>query len=122
MAVEKKSLLLLMRHAPYGSSLARTGIDMALAAAAFEQNVSVLFTGDGILQLLPEQDAQLVGAKNLGRIIASMPLYGIETFYVDTASAAQRGIGPSDLPEQALMLDSDALQTLLHGHHHVINF
>ena len=62
-----KSLLLLIRHSPYGSSLARASIDVALAAAAFDQAVSLLFVGDGVLQLLPEQRTEQQGVQNQER-------------------------------------------------------
>ncbi len=55
-------LLVAVRHAPYGGSLAKTAIDTALAAAAFEQDVSVLFLGAGVLNLVPGQDGHALGA------------------------------------------------------------
>jgi tRNA 2-thiouridine synthesizing protein C len=53
-----KRLLVIMRHSPYGSSIARASIDTVLAMAVFEQPVSLLFAGDGALQLLPGQDCE----------------------------------------------------------------
>ena len=67
--VEPKQLLVVVRHSPYGSSLARASLDVALAAAAFEQPVKLLFMGDGVLQLLPGQDSQAIGQKNIGRLL-----------------------------------------------------
>jgi tRNA 2-thiouridine synthesizing protein C len=68
-------LLVLVRHSPYGSSLARTSLEVALTAATYEQPVAVLFLGEGVLQLLPEQDSTHIGVKNIGKLIASFPLY-----------------------------------------------
>ena len=69
---------MVVRHSPYGSSLARASLDVALAAAAFEQPVKLLFMGDGVLQLLPEQDSRAIGQKNIGRLLSSLPLYDID--------------------------------------------
>ena len=66
--------LVILRHAPYGSGLARAAVDATLAAGAFEQAVSILFLGDGVLCLLPGQDGHSVGSRDLDRVIASLPL------------------------------------------------
>jgi len=119
---EHNALLVVMRHSPYGSSLARTGIDVALAAAAFDQKVNVLFMGDGVLQLLSNQNSKALGCKNLGKIIASMPLYDIETLYVESHAIEGFGISSDLLPEQAVLLDQSELQDLMHSCKHVIGF
>ena len=41
--MSQRSLLLVFRRAPYGGSSGRAGLDLAMAAAAFEQPVSLLF-------------------------------------------------------------------------------
>ena len=43
----RKRALVIIRHSPYGSSLGRAALDTALAMAAFEQPVDILFMGDG---------------------------------------------------------------------------
>ncbi|MDX1735029.1 MAG: sulfurtransferase complex subunit TusC, partial [Halioglobus sp.] len=81
--------LLVIRHSPYGGSLARSAVDTALAAAAFDQPVTLLFMGDGVLQLLPGQDSKAAGMKNIGRQLASLPLYDIDKVYLDSDAAAR---------------------------------
>jgi tRNA 2-thiouridine synthesizing protein C len=114
--------LVVLRHSPYGSGLSRSGIDAALAAGAFEQSVNVLFLGAGVLQLIPEQDASTIGSKNIGKNIASLPLYDIETFWVDAQATARFGIDPQVLPPQARLLDRDALRALMCNHQHLLSF
>ncbi len=114
--------LIVLRHSPYGSSLSRAGIDAALAAGAFEQAVNVLFLGDGVLQLLPDQDTAATGSKNLGKNIASLPLYDIETLFIDAQSVAQLGIDPAALPAQAQLLAPAAVRGLMCGHQHLLSF
>lgn len=117
-----KSLLLLIRHSPYGSSLARASIDVALAAAAFDQAVSVLFVGDGVLQLLPDQDTGEKGARNLGRLLASLPLYDIEQVYVDAEAVARYHLDLDTTPVAARSLDRKAMSQLLLSHDHLLGF
>lgn len=108
--------MLLIRHSPYGSSLARASLDLALAAAVFDLPVSLLFTGDGVLQLIPEQDSKANGSKNLGRLISSLPLYGIEQVYVDAEAAARYGLDLDAAPVSALALNVDDMSQLVRSH------
>lgn len=117
-----KRLLLLIRHSPYGSSLARASIDVALAAAAFEQAVSLLFVGDGVLQLMPEQDSAAHGVRNLGKLLSSLPLYDIEQVYVDAEAAQRYQLDLASAPLDTLALDRQAMARLLADHDHLLGF
>ncbi|MDP4916715.1 MAG: DsrE family protein, partial [Haliea sp.] len=77
-AAARKSVLVVTRHAQPARSLARAALDTALATAAFEQPVNLLFLGAGVLQLIPHQDSSAVGVRNLRKVIDSMPLYDVE--------------------------------------------
>jgi len=48
-------ILFVMTQAPYGNSLAKESLDALLASGVFEQEVSALFTGDGVWQLIKDQ-------------------------------------------------------------------
>jgi tRNA 2-thiouridine synthesizing protein C len=117
-----KRLLLVIRHSPYGSSLARASLDVALATAAFDQALSLLFVGDGVLQLLPDQDCEARGIKNVGRLLASLPLYGIEQVYVDAEAARRYQLDLAAAPVGALALDSQAMAELLRAHDQLLGF
>ncbi|WP_167854867.1 sulfurtransferase complex subunit TusC [Mangrovimicrobium sediminis] len=93
----RKRQLLVLRHAPYHGAAARAAVDLALAMAAFEQDVELLFLGDGVLQLLKDQAADALGRKSLGRILSSLPLYDIERVYVDAAALARFAIAADAL-------------------------
>ncbi|MCV6605105.1 MAG: DsrE family protein, partial [Porticoccaceae bacterium] len=68
------NLLFILRSAPYGSSLAREGLEAVLAAASLGQNVSVLFMDDGILQLTRHQQPGQIGQKNNASMAAALPM------------------------------------------------
>lgn len=120
--VTARKLLLLIRHSPYGSSLARASLDVALAAAAFDQPVSLLFTGDGVLQLLPGQDSEALGVRNPGRLLASMPMYDIEQVYVDAEAAARYRVDLDDAPVAAVALGREDIRDLIDSHDHLLGF
>ncbi|MBN7797744.1 sulfurtransferase complex subunit TusC [Parahaliea mediterranea] len=116
------SVLLVTRHAPYGASLARSALDAALAAAAFDRPPTLLFLGDGVLQLLPGQDASGIGTRSHRRVLDSLPLYGIDTLYVDSQALAGHDLTAADLPPGARPVDDAAIRALLAGHDHILGF
>ena len=121
-SIPDKSLLIVIRHSPYGSSLAKAALDVALAAAAFEQQINLLFLGDGVLQLLPDQSSELVGTKNIGRQLSALPLYDIDAVYVDAEAAARYSIDLAQAPVATHPLDTMGMQALMAGSDHLLGF
>jgi len=122
MAVERKSVLIVIRHSPYGSSLAGASLDVALASAAFEQPVDLLFLGDGVLQLQADQDSHALGVRNKGKLLASLPLYDIDRVYVDAAAATRYQLDLGAAPLPAVVLDPAEMHRLLVAHDHLLGF
>ena len=116
----RKRHLLVLRHAPYGSSLARASGDLALAMGAFEQDFDILFIGDGVLQLLPQQQADEIGLKNVGRALSSLPLVDVDVVYADADALAAHGLDPQDLLLPVRPLRGDELRRLLCNCDHLV--
>jgi tRNA 2-thiouridine synthesizing protein C len=121
-AADAKSLLVIVRHSPYGSSLARASLDTALAAAAFDQAVSLLFMGDGVLQLCADQDSQSIGVKNIGRLLTSLPMYDIEQVFVDAEAAKRYDINLANTPVATKTLDGPGIRQLMSRCDHLLGF
>lgn len=118
-----KNLLAICSHAPYGSILAKEGLDAILAAGVYEQNLSVLFIDDGVFQLLPHQDSSQIQQKNLGSALTALPLFGIETIYIEQESLDERGLKVTDLLlDEAIVLLRQNIAALLEQQHQVFNF
>jgi tRNA 2-thiouridine synthesizing protein C len=90
-ASKPKHILIVNQSAPYSSN-ARESLDLALAAATFEQRVSVLFQGDSCYQLLPGQASTSIKQKSITKMLKAFPVYGIEALLVDTQSLKERNI------------------------------
>ena len=95
---------------------------MALANAVFEQSVDLLFLGDGVLQLLPHQDGQQLNIKSRGRQLASLPLYDINTVYVDAQAAARFQLDISGTPLSARLITPQQVHTMMVAYHHLLSF
>jgi tRNA 2-thiouridine synthesizing protein C len=118
--VDKKRILIVMKHSPYGSSLAKAAVDVALATAAFEQRVDLLFAGDGVLQLMPGQDSHSLGKKNIGRQLGSLPLYDIERVYVDAEAAARYNLDTASTPVATELLNPTEMHQLMVDYDHLL--
>lgn len=108
-----KRFLLICSRPPYGSSAARDLLDIALTCSVFEQSVSLLLLGDGVLQLLPDQNPTAIRQKNLNAIQSSLALYDIDSIYVDAEALRFHGLGTEALLLQPKALEPDALQQLI---------
>jgi tRNA 2-thiouridine synthesizing protein C len=118
----KKKVLVVIRRSPYGSSLAKASVDVALAMAAFEQAVDVLFMGEGVLQLVPDQDSRSLGLKNIERQLASLPLYDVNQIYVDAEAAARYNLDTQNQKLDAQVLAPLELHQLMVDYDHLLGF
>lgn len=120
--VTPQKILIQCRRGPYSTSLARTGIELAMAAAVFDQEVSLLFSGDGIWQLVADQSSELIAEKNHSRLISALPLYDVHTIYVDRESLSARSLSVNDLCLPVAVVDKRQLPQLLAASDQVFNF
>lgn len=117
-----KRYLIICRHPPYGESYAREALDTALATAAFDQPVALLFLGDGVMQLLNAHDGTAIGEKSFEKQLSALPLYDINTIYVDARALQQRGFTTADLSLPAQTVNDLEITALLKTHDVVLNF
>jgi tRNA 2-thiouridine synthesizing protein C len=118
----RNSVLIVLRRSPYGSSLAKAALDVVFANAAFDQQISLLFMGDGVLQLQPGQDSHVLGVANVGRQLASLPLYDINTVYVDAEAAARYNMDLTGAPLNTQLMGGAEMRQLMAEHKHVLGF
>lgn len=117
-----KRFLLVCRRPPYGSSLAREALDVALAAAAFDQPVALLFLGDGVLQLLPAQAAEAIGQKALDKQLGALPLYDVNDIYADAEALQARQLDDAALALPVQRLTPPEIAALFAAHDVVLGF
>ena len=117
-----KRFLIVCRRPPYGESYAREALDVGLAAAAFDQTIALLFLGDGVTQLLKAHDSAAIDEKSFEKQLSALPLYDINSIYVDAAALQQRGVTTADLSLPAQAVSAVEIAALLKAHDIVLNF
>ncbi len=110
--MSSKRILLVCRKAPYGNSLAREAAEIALAAGAFDQQLAIAFIGDGVWQLLEQQDSTGIQLKNHQKLLAAFELYGITESYVEMEALAERNIDQQGLNLNATAVNQQQLAEL----------
>lgn len=96
---DTKKFMFLNRRAPYGTIYAWESLEVVLIAAAFEQEVSLMFVDDGVFELTKGQDTSGIGMKNFSPTYRTLGDYEVRHMYVDKASLEARGLTADDLIE-----------------------
>lgn len=95
----------LFTHAPHGNASGREGLDALLATSALSEDIGVFFIGDGVLQLLADQQPGKILARDYIATFGVLPLYDISACFVCERSLHERGLSE----QQALVLDVERL-------------
>ncbi|NIY85389.1 sulfurtransferase complex subunit TusC [Vibrio hepatarius] len=115
-------LTYLFRSAPHGSAAGREGVDALLAASAYCEDISVIFIGDGVYQLLQGQQPAGILSKDYAPMLKLFDLYDIEQVYVCQSSLAERGLAQADLVINAEVLDREQLKAKLQQADKLLSF
>jgi len=108
-----KRFLYVNRKAPYGTIYALETLETVLIAAAFEQDVSLVFMDDGVYQLKKDQDTTAIGMKNFSKTYRALDGYDVEKLYVEKESMDERGLTEDDLVVDVEVKTSAELQDIM---------
>jgi tRNA 2-thiouridine synthesizing protein C len=108
-----KKIMHVMRRAPHGSIYTYEGLEMILIMAAYEQDLSLVFIGDGIYALKKNQDTAGIGIKGFSRTFMALDGYDVEKLYVDKASLEERGLTEDDLVVDVEVMDASEIGRLM---------
>ncbi len=102
-----------LRHAPHGTIYTYEGLEMILIMAAYEQDLSVVFIGDGVYALKKGQDTSGISIKGFSRTFMALDGYDVEKLYVDRVSLEERGLTEEDLVVDVKVLDAEETGRLM---------
>lgn len=109
------------RKSSYGTVYAHEMLETVLIAAAFEQDVSVVFADDGVLQLKKNQDTADIGMKNFSPTFRALEGYDVEKLYVEKESLEARGLTEEDLVVDVEVLSTSELSEIIDAQDVVIS-
>jgi tRNA 2-thiouridine synthesizing protein C len=92
-----KKFMYVNRKAPFGTIYALESLEVVLIGAAFEQIVSLAFIGDGVYQIMNNQDSTDIGMKTFSPTYKALGDYDIKNMYVEKESLEERGLTVEDL-------------------------
>lgn len=108
-----KRFMYINRKAPYGTIYALETLEKILVAAAFEQDVSVVFMDDGVYQIKKGQNTDGIGMKNFSPTFRALDGYDVEKLYVEKESLEARGISEDDLLVDVEVIPTEQLKDLM---------
>jgi tRNA 2-thiouridine synthesizing protein C len=117
-----KKFMFVNRKAPYGTVYALEGLEVVLIAAAFDQDVSMVFLDDGVYELVKGQNTKGIEVKNFSPTYRALEGYDIEKLYVERESLEARGLTETNLVVPVDVLDSAQLSALMAEQDVVISF
>ncbi len=117
-----KKFLYVNRKAPYGTIYALESLEVVLIGAAFEQDVSLAFVGDGVYQLAKGQDPKGLEVKNFSPTFRALEDYDVTKLYVDGEALRARGLSESDLVVPVEMVSAERLAEIMESQDVVLSF
>ena len=108
-----KRFMYINRRAPYGTIYALENLETVLIAAAFDQDVSMVFIDDGVYQIKKGQDPKAINMKNFSPTYRALDDYDVEKLYVERESMEARGLAPEDFVVPVEVVSSAELREIM---------
>lgn len=116
-----KNILLIQQQAPFNQAKGRESLDLILALAAVEHQVTVLFRDDAVYQLLAADTASSLRLKTYNRSFKLFDLYDVQQVYVCQQSLQKRHLTHDMLTADIQLIAEDDISRLLLDQHHIIS-
>ena len=117
-----KKFLYVNRKAPYGTIYALESLEVVLIGAAFEQDVSLAFLGDGVYQLAKGQDTKGLEVKNFSPAYRALEDYDVTKLYVEEEALQARGLSAADLIVAVEVVSAQRMAEIMDGQDVILSF
>jgi tRNA 2-thiouridine synthesizing protein C len=117
-----KKFLYVNRKAPYGTIYALESLEVVLIGAAFEQDVSLAFLGDGVYQLVKGQNTKALEVKNFSPTFGALEDYDVTKLYVEEEALQARGLSAADLVVPVQVVSTQRMAEIMEDQDVVLNF
>ncbi|QYJ77094.1 sulfurtransferase complex subunit TusC [Shewanella sp. FJAT-52076] len=105
-----KKLCVVFSTSPHGNAAGREALDFAMLAASYDLETSILFTDEGVLHLMANQNPESIGCRDYIATFGALEFYDIENLYVCKDSLKEFGIESDSLPLDVQVLTSEAIR------------
>ncbi len=119
MSIASKTCLSIIGCSPINSATSAEALELLLVAAAFDVPTSLLFTGAGVLNLVPEQSATGLARKTPSKQLGALSLYGVESVYACEESMSRYGLSVTAIKVTAIA--AHEMQSLINSHDVVLS-
>jgi len=117
-----KRFLYVNRRAPYGSIYGLESLEVVLIGAAFEQDVSLAFLGDGVYQLAKGQDTKGLEMKNFSPTFRALEDYDVTKLYVEEEALQARGLSEADLVVPVEVVSAERMAEIMEAQDVILSF
>lgn len=117
-----KKFLYVNRKAPYGTIYALESLEVVLIGAAFDQDVSVAFLGDGVYQLAKGQNTKGLEVKNFSPTYGALEDYDVTQLYVEQEAMQARGLTEDDLVVPVEVVSAERMAEIMEQQDVILSF
>ncbi|MCB5227395.1 sulfurtransferase complex subunit TusC [Alishewanella sp. 16-MA] len=106
-------ILILQTQSPFNQARAREALDLTLALAAVDYQLSVIFMADAVFQLVSPAELKAPPIKPVYKSFGLFGLYDIEQCFVCQQALTQRGLTALPLPPGFQTITPTAITALM---------
>lgn len=117
-----KSIAIINTQAPFSSATGKEALDAALIFGSFEQAISLFFIGDGVFQVIGNQNASSLETKDYLKTFSALTFYDIENIYVCQQSLTERNLPANFHVDNIQVLTTAEFSQRLHSHQVIYRF
>lgn len=122
MTTSSFDLLVMLTQPPLSAASNKEALDVALVSATFDQATALVFLGEGVLQLVKNQQPDELGLKGIQAMLKALPLYDLDQVFVQQEALARFGLEDKNLLLPVKTLSSCDLQQLITSSRNLLSF
>lgn len=119
---DDKTIAIINTQAPFSNATGKEALDAALIFGSYEQATSLFFLGDGVFQVIGDQNAAIIDVKDYLKTFAALEFYDIENIYVCQQSLTERNLSANFHIDNIQVLSNEAFSLRLHQHKVIYRF
>ncbi|MBA6224834.1 sulfurtransferase complex subunit TusC [Colwellia sp. MB02u-18] len=117
-----KTIAIINTQAPFSNAAGKEALDAALIFGSYEQATSLFFLGDGVFQVIGDQNASAIEIKDYLKTFSALEFYDIENIYVCQQSLTERNLSAHFHINNIQVLSNEVFSQRLHQHNVIYRF